>query len=288
VARSFFYRSKNHKKTTLSLPPDSTSIKLKDGELVSDNTQLILWQGVVKIDDSIDDYVSNIEQTGNFKHYQMKDVKYHNVNYATPDNKRLGLTYWTDTVNLLVDGNGFDQYMHAAAFIRYRITVKEKGLFKKEIITERHSDLKGFLLRRITIQSGKDSLDTLPILASYRANIGGDNSFNIQNEGHVALYASSSSAAHYNNPARISLTCVFIASNEKMFVAQQRIKSRMTLVECNSAGFNSKGQDKGSEKGKEKKPSNKKDPLGILKTRLAKGEITVQQFEELKKVIEQD
>lgn len=262
-------------------------VPLKEGELKSDDKLQILWQGVVKVDDSIDDYVSNISHSGGYKHYQIKDVKYHHTKYDTADNQRYGLTYWTDSVDILVEGESFDEYMHAAALIRYQLIEKQRGLIRKEKYVEKRSDLKGFLLRRITIQGDKQALGSVPILAVYRANIGGDNAFNIQKEGHVTLYTSSSSAAHYNNPARISLTCVFVASNDNMFVAQQRIKSRMTSIEYDSAGFKGKAEDKGGEKAQEKKPSNTKNPLDILKTRLAKGEITLEQYNELKKVIDQ-
>jgi hypothetical protein len=260
-------------------------IPVKDGELKSDDKLQILWQGVVKVDDSIDDYVSNISHTGSYKRYEIKDVKYKHENYHTTDNQRYSLGYSLVTVDVLAESESFDEYMHAAAFIRYQLIEKQRGLIRKEKYFERRPDLKGFLLRRITIQGDKQALNSVPVLASYRANIGGDNAFSIQREGHIALYSSSSSSAVYNDPARISLTCVFVASNDNMFVAQQRVKSRMSLVECNSGGFKTKAQDKGTEK--EKKPSNTKSPIEILKARLAKGEITVQQYEELKKVLDE-
>lgn len=253
-------------------------------DLTSDETLQILWQGLVRVDDSIDDYVADISNSNNFKVYRIKDVKYHHEYWDTLDNRRYQLGH-LNTVNVLADKPSFDDYMHCAAFIRYELIQREKGLIRKERWTERRANMKGFLLRGVNITSGNPSEQELPILASYRANIGGDNAFDVQQEGIVSLYSSSSSASIYDDPARRSITSVFLASNDKPFIAQVRKKGGMSTVTCNSKGFNDESQDKGAEKRKGKQFAKTKDPLEVLKLRLAKGEITVQEYDELKKVL---
>jgi uncharacterized membrane protein len=55
---------------------------------------------------------------------------------------------------------------------------------------------------------------------------------------------------------------------------------------CDNNGIKEESQDKGSQIKKPKTIKPKDDPINVLKIRLAKGEITKEQYEELKSVLE--
>lgn len=78
----------------------------------------------------------------------------------------------------------------------------------------------------------------------------------------------------------------FVASDEKPFRAIVREKGEIFSMIYNNTGIKEESQDKGSEIRKTKTVKLKDDPLAILKLRLAKGEITNKEFEDLKKIIE--
>ena len=123
-------------------------------------------------------------------------------------------------------------------------------------------------------------------LASFRADIGKDNAFNIENNPFVCFGSGSKSAE--GEAARESITCVFIASDSQPFIASVRRKGRIYAVKYDSSGTKQDKEDKGgitTEPAKSARPK-EEDPLQVLKLRLAKGEITKEQYEELRKVID--
>ncbi|MFQ5941901.1 MAG: hypothetical protein ACE5J2_01830 [Nitrososphaerales archaeon] len=237
-----------------------------------------LWKGMVKIDSSLDDYVSDISYIGKTKQLHIKDVKYHHVYYDTLDNPRGALDYPSE-IMLLVKGKELQKYMKCSAVLAYRQVQKTRGLIRKEKYYEEILSAKGFAL-----EPASHIRTNLPCMASYRANIGGDNAFNIEKQGIVSFYTASASRRLGFNAARKSITCVFIASDQLPFVAYVRKKGKMFKMICSSDGMKEELEDKGGEcKGQKIKPIH--DPLLLLKLRLATDEITKEEYKELKKML---
>jgi hypothetical protein len=257
------------------------------GPLTSDETTQVLWQGLVRIDDTFDDFVSNISDTGTkSKVYDIVDIKYPHPEWNNADNHYYSGLNSINSIRVIVQDSKLEEYMYCNAFIRFALIPREKGLIKKERWTEKRPDLKGFFLQPVQVSGGDPKTMVLPTLASYRGNIGGDNAIHIQQSGVSCFYSGSCSANRWapNPPARRSLTCVFVASDTQPFVAQVRKKGSISSVICKSSGFNEELQDRG----KERPVKKGKNPLEILKLRLAKGEITMDQYNELRKVLESE
>lgn len=242
-------------------------------------TPKIQWSGIVKIDNSIDDYVKNVEHLGTTKRFQIKDVKYHHDFWNTPDCPP-NVYGWPREVSIwLRNDSDLQEYMNCDAFLGYYREEKIRGFIRKEKYYEDRLVAKGFRLEPVINPQTK-----IPVLASYRANIGSDNAFNIEQKG-ISCYCSGSQSSEYEGAYK-SLTCVFIASDEKPFVAYVRKKGMLNKMICNNDGIKEISQDKGREEPKKKpliKPT--EDPLTVLKLRLAKGEITKEEYEELRNTL---
>lgn len=75
-----------------------------------------------------------------------------------------------------------------------------------------------------------------------------------------------------------------MASNEKPFVASVRKKGSIFTMKCDNNGIDEESHDKGKEIQKNIIKQNE-NPLEILRIRLAKGEITKEEYEEMKSIL---
>lgn len=239
-----------------------------------------VWEGIVKIDDTFDDYISDIQEREDHKQITIKDLNYHNPNYHTFDNAAGTISFPTE-ITVLVYGKEIKEYMKCIAFYGFQKIEKERGLIRKEKYYEEIMRAKGFRLDPITETSGND----YPILASYRAKMGADHSFDIKQKGIVAFGTGSDSSGY--EAAYSSITTAFVASDVQPFMAVVRKKGKIFNVLCNSSGIKEESADFG-EKKKPQITKAKDDPLTVLKLRLAKGEVTPEEYENLKKMLESD
>lgn len=239
-----------------------------------------VWEGIVKISDTFDDYISDIQEHEDYKQITIKDLSYHNPNYYTFDNDASTITFPTE-ITVLVYGKEIKEYMKCIAFYGFQEIEKEKGFIRKEKYSENIMRAKGFRLYPIPETLEND----YPILASYRAKIGADHSFDIKKKGIVAFGTGSDSSSY--DAAYSSITTAFVASDMQPFVAVVRKKGKIFNMLCNGSGIKEESTEMG-EKNKPQIVKTKDDPLTILKLRLAKGEITPEEYENLKKMLESD
>lgn len=245
-------------------------------------SEKLQWTGIVKIDDSLDDYVTNIEDEQNSKRLIIKDVKYHNTKYDTID-APLGISrysYPTQVTIWMTSKTELQNVMKCDALLGFYREEKIRGFIRKEKYYEDKLVAKGFKLGPVDTYDEK-----IPILASYRAGIGADNAINIEQNG-IICFCSASQSSEYE-AAYQSLTCVFTASDEKPFVAYVRKKGRLSKIICDNNGIKEIPQDKNHEELKKKSVNPREDPLTVLKLRLAKGEISKEEYEDLQKMIKE-
>jgi len=261
-----------------------------------------LWEGLVKIDDTLDDYVSEISDMGDANNLHIRDMKYHH-DFRFASQEWGSNRFLPNEVIIVVKGKELLDHMKCTATLGYQQIQKTRGLIKKETYYEKAIRMKGFILEPTsgvggapiksvsTLEQSAPKEISVPRLASYRATIGRDNTFNVEREGIGCFYSGSASSyvGFSSDAAYKSVTCVFVASDQMPFLAYVRKKGRILKMTCDNNGIKEEGQDKGVET-KEGKPKRTKkpseDPLQILKLRLAKGEITKEEYEELRKALE--
>lgn len=241
------------------------------------------WEGIVRIDDSLESYVSDIQNHDGYKVLSIEDVQYHTPSYDTPDNfMYTGRIYFPNIISIVVYGKDINQYMKCTVFYGYDKIEKTKGLIRKENYFEDRLVAKGFKLEPI---SGNVNPNYAPILGSYRGKMGSDNAFDVKEKGH-ALFCSGSESSAYSESAYKSLTCVFVVSDIKPFVAFIRKKGQVFTVTANNTGLKEESENK-QVISQKTRSNQKEDPFEVLKLRLAKGEITKEEYEDLKKTLEQ-
>lgn len=92
------------------------------------------WSGIVKIDDSLDDYVTDIDDAQESKRLIIKDVKYHHVNYLTPDVPPNFSVYGfpTQVVIWIKKNSELQDYMRCDALLGIIKKQKLADLFEKK------------------------------------------------------------------------------------------------------------------------------------------------------------
>lgn len=249
---------------------------------MSSETQLSgdsLWQGTVRIDESFDDYTTEIKDLSDSKQYTILDVKYHHKIWDPISG--IGQLAPPYAITVIVEGKEVVECMDCVAVNWYELIEKTRGFIRKEKYYEKRIRARGFKLVKTT-----STQTDLPRLASYRGFLGKDNSISIRQSGIVCFLTGSQSGPYSDASAYKSITCVFVASNGKPFVASVRKKGKIFNVICDNNGLREESQDK-DEPEKPKKTKLKDDPLIVLKLRLAKGEITKEEYEDLKKTLEE-
>jgi hypothetical protein len=244
------------------------------------------WEGIVRIDKSFDNYSSSVTDSGDYKTIRVQDVNFTHRGYGSWDGiDDLKIRHWSfsrshySPIYIWIKGKEIHQFMKCKAVDVVNKIEKTKGLIRRQTYFEERFQSKGFLL-----EPSSDNIEECPCLAAYQGRIGGDNYIRIHQKGLVSFYTGSRSA-ETDDAARQSVTVVFIASNERPFMSTVRQKGKTFNVVFDSNGLQRKSADIGDDSGTSKNKINNV-PLTVLKLRLAKGEITKEEFEELRKILE--
>ena len=101
--------------------------------------------------------------------------------------------------------------------------------------------------------------------------------------------SSGSSITFANDPKR-SVTVVFAASDQRPFVARLGSRHGVKVVTCDGGGFSTKdvvsAQDNTGTVHLEGDAPVQDDPKRILDIRLARGEITIHEYEEIRRIMD--
>ncbi len=250
---------------------------------ISSNFEVI-WQGIVKVDSSILEHVSStIDEKDGYKLFIITDSNYNYDDNAQLDNID-GSPHFPNKVTLLVKEE-LVEYMNCLAVKCYLFS-ESKGLFKKHT-TIKKTITKGFILQPIECQN---KANPQACLASIQFDNEQDRSLTFRQQGlSIFTSGSQSSKITIRNPHR-SVTTVFIASDDNPFIADVHTKNKILKFIYDTNGI------KIEETMEEKTPSSqslqssswKEDSVQILKIRLSKGEITIGEYQKLKKTLEDE
>ena len=94
----------------------------------------IYWSGIVRIDDSFDNYVSNVEEFGDSKRLTISDVECHHrgIGFVWSEIKDISGGGTNNPITIWIDGKEIQQYMKCTALGTVRKIEKTRGLVFKE------------------------------------------------------------------------------------------------------------------------------------------------------------
>jgi hypothetical protein len=247
----------------------------------------VLWEGIVKIDPSISVHMPEAtEAGGSLKLFTITDTSFPYADNAQLDNPGLAPNF-PNSISVYVMGSKILEYMRCSVIKEYQLATKmQKSSYfkrKKEDSAKRIAAKKGFLLSPVDTTAGQQYAGCL---ASVNISNEYGGSLVFEKTG-LFIFASGSKTSEitFTNQKR-SVTAVFVASDEKPFVAYMRSKPLLVKLLCDSSGI--KTEKILQEEGKDMPGRQSEDPLKILKVRLAKGEISVEEYNRLRKLIADD
>jgi len=239
----------------------------------------VLWSGMVKLDPSVSQHISELAEEGDFKIIDIADSNFPYRDTGQLDN-RDGLDDFPNTVTIFVKGKEILEYMNCSVIMGYQNPEAKRGLFRNRVETKKVS-VKGFILEPAAIRSAQDPE---ACLASIQADNRFGASVTIERSGIFAFTSGSqTSNITFGNPSR-SVTIVFLASKDRPFVAYFHSKKGMIRLSCNGNGI--KTEEVAKNESSTESSANPPDPLLILKVRLARGEITVDEYTKLRKILQ--
>ncbi len=245
----------------------------------------VIWQGTVKVDSSMIRYVtSSIDEKNDFRLYNIIDTKYGHNDIVQIDNV-LGKSNFPNIVTIILKGD-LIEYMDCFAFKCHTLS-EANGFLKKK--SYKKTILKGFILQPAFNVS---DIDSHACLAAIQFDNEEGKILNITHQGLLSLATGSrTSNVTIGNP-RKSVTMVFVSTDENPFVASVGTKKPTLKLICGSTGISRKEYLEKSQLATSQPSlitsSTKEHSLEILNSRLSKGEITIEEYQKLKEILQNE
>lgn len=254
----------------------------------------VLWHGVVKIDPSISTHMPEATESSNgLKVFTVTDSSFPYEDNAQLDNPDL-VADFPNNVSIYVTGGKILEYMKCSVIRRYKVADNEQkvSFFRRkqqhvnDYSPKRIVAAKGFMLSPVNINKGH--INNTGCLASVKVSNEYGESIIFENTG-LCIFASGSKTSDLTfTDQRRSTTAIFVASDEKPLIAYMRSKVTLFKILCDSSGIKTERTLQMEDIGKAPHGRQIEDPLQILKVRLAKGEISVEEYGKLRRLIADD
>ncbi len=255
----------------------------------------VLWHGIVKIDPSI--FVPMPEATearSSLKLFTITDSTFPHDDNAQLDNLDL-IADFPNNISIYVTGGKILEYMKCSVIKRYQFAnhMQKISFFRRkqqdlnDHSAKRTVTAKGFLLSPVNANNGH--INNVCCLASVKISNEYGESIIFEKTG-LSIFTSGSKTSDitFTNQRR-SVTTIFVASDEKPFIAYVRSKAMLVKLLCDSSGIKIEKTLQIEDRAKTLHGRQQiEDPLQILKVRLAKGEISVEEYSKLRSLIADD
>ena len=261
----------------------------------------VLWKGLVKLDQSFIDCMSEPVTQDGLKIYAAYDRRFGREDNAQFDNPGLSRDF-PNEVTIVLKGDRHMKFMMCSVFRRQE-DFEAGGLLQKTVKKKR-TVTKGFLLEPLpnTTISDHACLSTFQFDNENSDNqttiqfdtVGQKSSLILEKMG-CAAFASGSQGTHitFAKDPKKSVTVFFVASDQKPFIARLDTNLGRRRIICRSGGMRSE-EIKPADRLQAPAPSQRQsvpapsldEPLKILNNRLAKGEITIYEYESIRKAME--
>ncbi len=262
----------------------------------------VLWSGTVKMSQSFVDCMSEPVVRDDLKIYTISDHIFGRGDNAQLDNPGLAKDF-PNEVTVVLKGNKIMEVMRCSVFTRQEY-FESGGGFMLKSVKRRRTVIKGFFLEPST-HAGVSEHAYLSVFQFDNKNSGNQiaiqfdsveskPSLVVEKLGCVAL-ASGSQGTNitFSKDPHKSVTIFYVATDQKPFIAKLETHQGKSKTICRSDGAKTKEieildptQNMSPEMYQSVYASALEEPLKILNTRLAKGEITIYEYENLRKVME--
>lgn len=240
-----------------------------------------LWKGIVKVDYSLVSKASEGLENGDYTIATIIDSKYENKDNAQFDNID-ELDDFPNEIVLFVRGSELLERMQCTIVKAYKENEHKKLLRSSSIC--KSLECKGFILE----PAPGDIIDVDACLALLQLDNEYSNKLYFNQLGIYAFTSGSQTSNITFRDPRRSVTTAFVASKVKPFIAYVYSKGETKKIYCDDAGIK---VDQDFIENKKEVQSNDMAPnntLEILKKRLAKGEITVEEYQNVERIILND
>ncbi|MGH9985389.1 MAG: SHOCT domain-containing protein [Nitrososphaeraceae archaeon] len=242
-----------------------------------------LWKGIVKVEYSLVNTTSEGLEYGDYTIITINDSRYGNKDNAQLDNYD-GLSEFPNEIVLFVRGNEILERMQCTVVKAYK-EKEYKKLFQRSIDIHRSLDCKGFILEPVTADA---TLNVDACLALLQLDNKYSNEVYFKQLGIYAFTSGSQTSNITLRDPRRSVTTAFVASKEKPFIAYVYSKDKTRKFFCDDIGIKVNQDLMENKEELQHSPMTRNSALEILKRRLARGEITMEEYQNVKRIILED
>jgi hypothetical protein len=226
---------------------------------------------------------ASIDEKNDSRLYNIIDTKYGHADIVQMDNLHSKPNF-SNTVTIILKGE-LIEYMDCFA-VKCHTLSEANGFLKKKNI--KNTILKGFILQPTF---NENEIDSHACLAAIQFDNEEGKILSITHRGLLTFTSGSrTSNVSIGNP-RKSVTMVFVSSDENPFVASVGIKKPSLKLICDSKGISKKKYLEKTQLASSQSSlttSTKEHSLEILNTRLSKGEITIEEYQKLKEILQNE
>ena len=262
----------------------------------------VLWKGVVRLDHSFVDCMSGPVIQDDLRIYTVRDRKFGKEDNAQFDNPGFSKDF-PNEVTIALKGGRSMEFMMCHVFKRQE-DFEAGGGFMQKTVKKKRTVTKGFFLEPLSHTTVSDHA----CLSTFQFdNQNSDNQTTIQFDSigqksplilekmGCAAFASGSQGTHitFAKDPRKSLTVFLVASDQRPFIAKLNTNWGKRKVICGSNGIRSEKikplgrlQNPAPNRRRSEPAPSLDEPLKILNNRLARGEITIYEYESIRKAME--
>jgi hypothetical protein len=241
-----------------------------------------LWKGIVRVDYSL---VANINSGLDYDDYRIvtiKDSKYSYADNAQLDNTD-GQIDFPNEIVIFIIGNKILERMWCTAIKGYKEKPRKK---LRSYDTFKSLYCKGFILDPVSANDTKEVEACLGLL-QFDNEFGSEITFD-QIGMHIFTSGSQTSNMTFIRNQRKSVTATFISSKDKPIIAYINSRHKMLRFFSDDLGTKLSQVDVNKQNTQSFNPMTKKSAIDILKKRLATGEISKEEYYQLRRIIQED
>jgi hypothetical protein len=243
-----------------------------------------LWKGIVRVDLNLTAKVVSDLDYNDYRIVTIKDSNYRYADNAQLDNMH-GEIDFPNEIIIFIIGNEILERMWCTVVKGYKEKPRKK-LLQRSFSTYKSLCCKGFILEPVSVNDTKNVEACLGLI-QFDNEFGSEITFDRLGM-HIFTSGSQTSNMTFVRDQRKSLTAVFISSRDKPIVTYIYSRDKTLRFFGDDSGTKLSEIKANKQSAEHFNPTAKRDALDILKTRLATGEISTDEYHKLRRIIQED